>query len=113
LFKGKVPRIDILIDDGGHTPEQQIVTLEEMLPYISPGGVYLCEDIHRKSNSFTDYLHGLVKSLNAFDKSVSGGRQPSNLQSWIKSIHFYPYIVAIEKAEKSEDIFIAPRHGTQ
>jgi len=45
-FKDTVPGIDVLIDDGGHTFEQQIVTLEETLPHIRPGGVYLCEDMH-------------------------------------------------------------------
>src|SRR5215831_11037598 len=37
-FRTAVPDIDIVIDDGGHMPEQQIVTLEETLPYIRPGG---------------------------------------------------------------------------
>jgi hypothetical protein len=31
-FRERVPPVDVLIDDGGHQPEQQIVTLEEMLP---------------------------------------------------------------------------------
>jgi len=31
-FKQEHPRIDVLIDDGGHQPEQQLATLEEMLP---------------------------------------------------------------------------------
>src|SRR2546427_178249 len=44
-FREQAPPVDILIDDGGHTPEQQMVTLEEMLPHIRPGGVYLCEDV--------------------------------------------------------------------
>jgi hypothetical protein len=43
--KKSAPHIDIVIDDGGHLAEQQCVTLEEMLPHIRPGGVYLCEDI--------------------------------------------------------------------
>ena len=33
------PLIDIVIDDGGHLPEQQLVTLEELLPHVRPGGV--------------------------------------------------------------------------
>ena len=37
-FKNEVPRVDIVIDDGGHKSEQQIATLEEMLPHISRGG---------------------------------------------------------------------------
>ena len=38
LLKQKIPRIDILINDGGHQVEQQITTLEETLPHISSGG---------------------------------------------------------------------------
>src|SRR5262249_38762923 len=47
-----VPRLDILIDDGGHHPEHQLITLEEMLPHLSAGGVYFCEDIHGAPNYF-------------------------------------------------------------
>src|SRR5262245_60472815 len=42
----QVPHIDIVIDDGGHKPEQQIATLECLLPHVASGGVYLCEDVH-------------------------------------------------------------------
>jgi hypothetical protein len=56
-FKQQVPRVDILIDDGGHAPEQQIVTLEEMLP-TSPGGVYICEDVQGIHHEFRAYVSG-------------------------------------------------------
>jgi hypothetical protein len=39
--KQEVPNLGVVIDDGGHIPEQQIVTLEEMFPHLRPGGVYL------------------------------------------------------------------------
>src|SRR5688572_18629971 len=42
----RVPRIDILIDDGGHHMAQQIATFEELYPHVQPNGVYLCEDMH-------------------------------------------------------------------
>jgi len=32
--RGRVPHIDILIDDGGHTMAQQIITFEELYPYV-------------------------------------------------------------------------------
>lgn len=41
----KIPRIDILIDDGGHKMKQQINTYEEIFPCIDKNGVYLCEDL--------------------------------------------------------------------
>src|SRR4029077_12460269 len=84
-----VPKIDILIDDGGHHPEQQRITLEEMLPHLRPGGVYLCEDIHvfhGVPNHFASYLQGLASSLHSAEpgempSGVSGGASiPSNFQ---------------------------------
>lgn len=45
-FKKKYPRVDILLDDGGHTMNQQIVTFNKMFPHIRDGGVYMCEDCH-------------------------------------------------------------------
>ena len=63
-LRRKVPTLDIVIDDGGHVPEQQIVSLEELLPFLRPGGVYLCEDVHRTHNQFASYVHGLGHKLN-------------------------------------------------
>jgi len=44
-FKQSVPRLDVLIDDGGHLPELQISTLKAIFDHLAPGGVYICEDI--------------------------------------------------------------------
>ena len=83
--------IDILIDDGGHTVGQQRVTLEETLPHLNPGGVYLCEDVHGHYNKFAEYAASLVHELN-------GVETPSPaFQSAVFSIHFYPHVVVIEK----------------
>jgi hypothetical protein len=65
-FKQSVPHVDIAIDDGGHTYEQQRVTLEELFPHLRPGGVYICEDIHGMGNPFFGYLVGIAAALNDF-----------------------------------------------
>jgi cephalosporin hydroxylase len=36
-FRRKVPALDIVIDDGSHDEEHQIVTLEELLPFLRAG----------------------------------------------------------------------------
>jgi len=108
-----IPKIDVLIDDGGHEPEQQIVTLEEMLPHMAPGGVYLCEDIHGMQHGFASYLYGLVCNLNETLGNGLDGVRTMPFQSWIKSIDFYPYVAVLEMAELPEPRFIAPKHGTQ
>jgi hypothetical protein len=111
-FKGKTPAIDILIDDGGHRTEQQIVTFEEMLPHLRPGGIYLCEDVRGEHNGFSGYMQGIVANLNAFRGSGSEV-STTEFQAWIRSVHFYPYMTFIEKADRPVRQFIAPKHGTE
>ena len=36
---------DLIIDDGSHLDDHQIVTAETLLPLLAPGGVYVIEDI--------------------------------------------------------------------
>jgi len=114
-FRNRVEGIDILIDDGGHTPEQQQITLEEMLPHLRPGGVYLCEDIHGSFNRFSAFAIALVNELNSFNP-IPGYLLASSVtqfQSAVHSIHFYPYVVVIEKHLISPPKLSAPKHGTE
>jgi hypothetical protein len=111
-FKEKAPEIDILIDDGGHRMEQQIVTLEEMLPHLRPGGVFLCEDVTGEHDGFSGYMQGIVANLNAFRGSGSEV-STTEFQAWIQSVHFYPYMTVIEKSDCPVRKFIGPRHGTE
>lgn len=121
LADGILPAPDIVIDDGGHTPEQQRVTLEEVLPFVRPGGVYLCEDIHGRENAFATYVSGLVDRLNGMDGTIENVDDPhrrlvvptNGVQASIHSVHLYPYVVVIEKRETIVDELIAPKHGTQ
>jgi hypothetical protein len=114
-FKEQVPVVDIIIDDGGHLPGQQIVTLEELLPHLRPGEVYLCEDIHRTHNEFSDYLGGIISHLNAWNVEIGESlvATPTEFQKAIHSLHFYPFLVVIEKFDVPLAQFIAPKHGTQ
>jgi Methyltransferase domain len=119
-FRDVTPHFDIIIDDGGHTPEQQRVTLEELLPRLRQGGVYICEDVHGDRNAFLGYIYGLFRELFAFDLEWNEGdneRQhvstATPLQSSISSIHLYPYVVVIERAEAPPTEFVAAKHGTE
>jgi hypothetical protein len=116
----EVPVLDIVIDDGGHLAEQQIVTLEELLPHLRTGGVYLCEDVVGVFNEFSSYVEGLSKSLNSLDlkQNFEDNEQrqvckASSLQSAVRSIHLYPFVTLIERSSESTDQFIAPKHGSQ
>lgn len=108
-FKDNVAYVDVLIDDGGHKSEQQIVTLEEMLPHIRPGGVYLCEDIHGIHRELISFACGLVNELNRYN--IHG--VPSSFQKCVHSIHLYPYLLVIEKHKNAPVKFHASKHGTE
>lgn len=114
-FRNSVKEIDILIDDGGHTPEQQRITLEEMLAHLRPGGVYICEDVHRSFNEFSAFATGLVNNLNTMDEMPETllNSKATHFQSAIHSIHVYPYVVVIEKRGSLVPKLSAPRHGTE
>jgi hypothetical protein len=108
------PPIDIVIDDGGHLPHQQIATLEALLPRIRPGGVYVCEDSHGAGNEFHAYVSGLARSLYTWAPDLAAARaQPSELQRMVKAIHLYPFMVVIERSEQPLGELVAPRHGTE
>ena len=106
-FKTKYPRVDILLDDGGHEMNQQIVTFQQMFPHISEGGVYMCEDCHtsywsernggvRREGTYIEFAKNLIDELNAFH--TRGALPPTyNTMQMGGGIHFYDSIVVIEK----------------
>jgi hypothetical protein len=120
-FRRQVPALDIVIDDGGHRAEQQIVSLEELLPFLRPGGVYLCEDVHGADNQFASHVGGLSRKLNEWS---AGGGSPDDddrrivcdctpFQSAVGSIHLYPFVTVIERNAAPVTELRAPKHGTQ
>lgn len=116
-FKGQVPDVDVVLDDGGHELEQQIVTLEAMLPHIRPGGVYMCEDIYGIANPFYDYAVGLARNLNSdrpFHHLPQGEARvdPTPAQLAVNSVHVYPFFTVIEKRSEPTDLE-AVRRGTE
>lgn len=115
-FREAVPHVDILIDDGGHTAEQQTVTLEEMLPHLRPGGVYICEDVHGVANRFAEFVYALGHGLNFYEVTSAPGVDSSArtpFQAAIHSLHLYPFLILIEKHELAQQPFSAPLRGSQ
>jgi len=115
-FFEQVDALDIAIDDGGHTPAQQRVTLEAVLPRLRPGGVYVCEDIQNRDNHFAAYAASLVSELNnntAPTDGTSMQRVTSPFQQAVHSLHFYPFCLVIEKHVARPSRLFAHKRGTQ
>jgi SAM-dependent methyltransferase len=109
-FREQVPALDILVDDGGHVPEQQMITLEEILPHLRPGGVYLCEDVQWVHHRFAAFVAGLADDLNAWTGEPG---HTLGFQRQIHSIHQYPFVTVIEKCAQPRERLISERHGTE
>lgn len=110
--------VDIVIDDGGHRANQQIRTLEALLPHLNPGGVYICEDIHTRSNVFLSYVDALGRNLHKASSARAGRAvdlefQPARFQRYVDSVHAYPYLVVIEMRPRPLERLVAPKRGDQ
>ncbi len=57
---------DIIIDDGGHTMEQQQISLGFLFKYLKPGGLYVLEDLH---TSLPEFFPGY--GVDAFNRNSS------------------------------------------
>ncbi len=102
------PHVDIVIDDGGHGMQQQIVSFEELYPHLQREGVYLCEDMHtsydpkfgggyRREGSFVEYSKGLVDRLYAWYSTEPERFAVDELTRSTYALHFYDSVLVAEK----------------
>ncbi len=109
-IKQQIPKVDILIDDGGHFMKQQIVTFEEMYDHVKDDGIFLCEDLHtsywlryggghKRRGTFIEYSKNFVDSINAYH-SEERSLKVDNFTKTTHSLHFYDSILVIEKSPR-------------
>tara|TARA_B100001250_G_scaffold133623_1_gene114210 strand:- start:564 stop:1229 length:666 start_codon:yes stop_codon:yes gene_type:complete len=113
----QINKPDIIIDDGGHTSNQQISSFNYLYESVNDGGIYLVEDTHTSySNDFQDREDKLtfveyakilsdelndwyrVKNYREYKQKVS----EVNVSYWAKNIFkisFYNGVVAFEKRQ--------------
>ena len=58
IFFEKVGKVDIILDDGGHTNLNQIITTACTIKNINDGGVLLIEDVH---TSYMPHYNSQIK----------------------------------------------------
>ena len=115
---------DIILDDGGHTMNQQIVSFRELFPHVKSGGLYIIEDLHTSywpgfgggnhPGTAIAFLKGLIDDVNAVGNLSTKAshlkidpaleEQLSYYQKTIYGIHFYDSVAIIMKRRGSGSI---------
>ncbi len=114
-FVKQVGQVDVVLDDGGHTFEQQIVTIESLLESIKDGGLLVVEDTHTsymkgfgdKSFSFIEYVKRNIDKINF----RFGGFDKSNADFRVWSIQVYESIVAFHINKKASNLNSESTHN--
>jgi len=78
---------DIIIDDGGHTPDQQLTSFWGLWKSLNFGGIYVVEDVFANSIpgytdsrygiNFMDFSRGLADKMSSWVMDKAGFRQMS------------------------------------
>ena len=99
---------DIVIDDGGHTMEQQITSVEALFPALADGGTYLVEDTHTsywtshggglgQAGTFVEWAKARVDDLHAHHR-------PDTIDPvWgatLEAVHCYDSVVVLDKRQR-------------
>lgn len=102
-FFKKVGKVDIIIDDGGHTNLQQITTLSKCIPNIKDGGLFIVEDTmssylkafgNPSQFSFINFSKKIIDDINFNNKSL--GHFNFSLNKYIHAVKFYEGMAVFE-----------------
>ena len=106
-FFRKYGKVDIILDDGGHTNQQQILTAINCIPNIRDGGMLITEDTfcsylidfgNPSTYSFINFAKKIVDDINY---NYSGlGQFKFSLNKYIHSISFFEGVVAFKINKK-------------
>lgn len=109
----KIGKVDIVIDDGGHTVLQQNTTFDVVYEHVKPGGTYLVEDLHtnywkefggglRTQNTFVEKSKDHVDQLNAWHSRDGESLVVDDFTRTTTSMHYYDSVIVYEKDTVSE-----------
>lgn len=111
-FISEIGQIDIVLDDGGHTYNQQIITTEMLLENIRDGGTLVVEDTHTsylsgfgpKKYSFVNYTKNMIDLIN--NRFSKFGKKKSEKRVW--SLRIFESIVAFSVNKKATALLSKP-----
>ena len=100
----KVGKIDILLDDGGHENDQQIIALNKTIPNINDDGLIVVEDTHTSylkkfgnpsKYSFINYSKYIIDVINSRFPTTEI-KKNNDFRNKIYSISFFESMVILK-----------------
>lgn len=96
-----IGEIDIILDDGGHTYKQQVVTIESVLSSIKNGGLIVIEDVQTsyqsgygpRKFSTIEYVKKYIDKVNLRSGEISKSQKDGFSSSPVWSIQTFESIV--------------------
>lgn len=105
---------DVVIEDGGHTMKQQIITAETLFPLLNDGAVYLSEDLHtsyweeyggglKSPDTFIEWIKDRVDDINGYHAGTGHGGSYGTtdyVNNWTRTVgglHLYDSVVVMDK----------------
>lgn len=110
-----VKPFDIIIDDGGHTMEEQQISFGYLFRYLNSGGIYVIEDLITSHKGYKQKYYNKTNTknttLNMLKNLVISGKIISDfmLKSESKYIENQILSCKIEKGNNSEIAFMIKR----
>ena len=100
---------DVIIDDGGHTMEQQIVTIETLFPLLNDGGLFIVEDTHTSywpefggglgdAASFVEWSKHRIDDLHS--RHHVGIDRATVWATDVDGMHWYDSVVVLDKKHR-------------
>ena len=103
-FFSKIGKADIILDDGGHTNYQQIITTNCCVPNIKDNGILVTEDVHTSfiknkwynpsKYSYINYCKKLIDDINSRFPGLK--KYNYSLNKYIYSIQSFESIISLK-----------------
>lgn len=109
-FFKEVGEVDVILDDGGHTYEQQIVTAMSSMKNIKDGGLLMVEDVHTSfmkefgfpsKYTFVEWAKSKIIDLNS--RFTEASLPHTFFTKNVESIHFHESIVVFSMNKDIQD----------
>jgi cephalosporin hydroxylase len=104
----RVGNVDVVIDDGGHRPEQMVATFEMLWPQVVNGGTFVVEDTHaayfpelgagyRQAGTFNEYAKNLIDQMHAWHSKERDIFDVDEYTRTVRAMHVYDSMFVFEK----------------